>query len=176
MLDLGNCNMRLTEVIIIANSLCSVTTSLTALNLANNNIGTNGITAIANALVTNNTLTWLNLSSNNIDSECIESLCHMLRTNKCLKTLRMCDNDIKFVDILLITGALCENNTLSMLFLKLKYLSDTEINTIADILIFNYTITLFGQDVVNAKLTDIINRNKKFFNDRRFRNVKVTNV
>jgi hypothetical protein len=78
-----------TFVCFLFSQLPQTNTTLTSLNLRDNQIGAAGATALATALQTNTTLTALNLWSNEIGAAGATALATALQTNKTLTSLHL---------------------------------------------------------------------------------------
>ena len=87
-LDLSNNNIGDAGATALATAL-HTNISLTALSLYNNNIGDAGATALATALHTNTSLTTLDLRYNNIGAAGVNTLMIALQTNTILRLLRL---------------------------------------------------------------------------------------
>jgi Ran GTPase-activating protein (RanGAP) involved in mRNA processing and transport len=147
--------------------------TLTKLNLEYNNIGPEGAASIAKALFTNATLTILNLRANNIGPEGAASITKTLLTNATLTKLNLRANNIGPEGAASIAHTLPTNMTLTELDLRDNNIGSKGIASIVNILINNFKLTkIILDDVTNAKITKIINYNKKIFDERRFRYTK----
>jgi hypothetical protein len=92
-LDLENNDIGAAGATALATAL-QTNTTLTSLDLANNNIGAAGATALATALQTNTTLTSLNLDGNYIGASGATALAMALQTNVILTSLNLVNNRI----------------------------------------------------------------------------------
>ena len=100
-------------------TLIEKNTSLTSLNLCNNDLQSDVIRDIAEALKTNASLTHINLGSNSIGPEGMKDLFEMLSINKALKRLNLSDNFLGTDAVMkALADALTSNHTLTALDLR----------------------------------------------------------
>ena len=125
------------------NNIINMMTNQSETDLCNKNIGPNEAVEIAKYLSTNNCLHTLNLYGNNIETKGAVEIAKCLSTNNCLHTLYLNGN----------IGA-------------------KEVVEITKILESNYALTNIGLGFTNNKITEIINRNKDIFENRRFKKTK----
>ena len=116
-------------------------TTLTNLNLFNNNLGPAGAESLATALKTNTTLTNLNLSLNNIGPAGAESLATALKTNKTLTDLYLAGNNLGPAGAESFARALKTNTTLRNLNLSSNNLGPAGAELPARALKRNKTLT-----------------------------------
>jgi Leucine Rich repeat len=124
--------------------LLNINTTISILDLGNNNIGIDGVKYIAMALYENTSLLDLTLDKNEITDEGIQTLSDMLLMNQTLTKLRLDSNRISQTGAKIIASALCHNTSLSMLELGNNNIEDEGAKCIADMLIVNKSITMLG--------------------------------
>ncbi|KAL9965573.1 hypothetical protein ACROYT_G029388 [Oculina patagonica] len=111
------------DAVVLAEALKG-NSSLTVLNLYNNNIGAQGATGLAAALQKNASLTELDLSLNKIGDHGATGLAEALQENKSLTKLHLYLNGIGGQGATRIAGALQENTSLAELYLSLNNIGD----------------------------------------------------
>jgi hypothetical protein len=94
-LDLGNNNIDLVGVTVLAHLLEKSFCTLGSLSLAWNNVGSEGAVLLASALATNRSLQDLNLSCTNVGDIGGQKLAYCLGTNVSLQTLILSHNSVK---------------------------------------------------------------------------------
>ena len=104
---------------LLAAAVGSATSHITELDLASNNVGTEGAISIAKGLVTSPTLTILSLEGNDIGSDCADAVKQALAANKRLERLVMRSNKLGTVGATAIAQGLSENPDSGMLSLDL---------------------------------------------------------
>jgi Ran GTPase-activating protein (RanGAP) involved in mRNA processing and transport len=88
---------------------------LTALSLRGEDIGNNGVRALAEALSENNTLTLLDLELTNMTDEGACVLARVFETNATIKSVDLASNSIGDVGARAIAAALPKNTTLTFI-------------------------------------------------------------
>lgn len=138
--------MRDDNVIVLAKAL-QKNSSLQELHLATNyHIRNKGAVELAKLLLVNTSLKKLNLGLNDIGNKGAVKLAKSLVTNETLQVLNLRDND---------------------------KIDATGVAQMADLLQSNYSLIEISLDVNNKQITEIIDRNKKIYEDRRFKSAKV---
>ncbi|KAL0208034.1 hypothetical protein P9112_010621 [Eukaryota sp. TZLM1-RC] len=115
--------------------------TLTQLNLSDNNIADEGASSLARALESNYTLTQMNLSDNNIADEGASSLARALESNYTLTQLNLSDNNIADEGASSLARALESNYTLTQLNLSDNNIADEGASSLARALESNSTLT-----------------------------------
>ena len=113
-LDLKDCTLKDEGLSILHKALA--TSSLTEIDLTNNEIGDEGVKLLADILRRNPNITTLNLSLNNIGDEGLSTLAEVLATNSPLQNLNLSFNEITEVEAL--TPAIAANKNLVRLSLS----------------------------------------------------------
>ncbi|CAF0991168.1 unnamed protein product [Adineta steineri] len=156
---------------IIANALNNNKT-LEELNLWNNKISDDGVSALARVLSNNNeTLRSLALGQNQISDIGIQHLAEMLKTNQTISRLWLFSNEITDNGVKILADVLVHNNqNLQWLDLRLnKLMTDLCFDSIHNILKYNRTLKKFWMEYCNlswqikAKIREIAH-NKEDFN------------
>lgn len=96
----------------------SVTSILTSLDLANNNLGANYTAVLAGALAVNSSLTYLKLTDNGLRERTASELARALRVNTTLRELLLDENQIDTIGALALFDSLKYNFTLRSLNLQ----------------------------------------------------------
>ncbi|KAL0225974.1 hypothetical protein P9112_013298 [Eukaryota sp. TZLM1-RC] len=115
--------------------------SITILQLPNNNITSEGASALARALENNSTLTRLNLYKNNITDEGASALARALESNSTLTGLYLRSNNITFKGVSALAHALESNSSLTTLYLQSNNITDEGASALARALESNSTLT-----------------------------------
>ena len=116
-------------------------TTLTNLNLFNNNLGPAGAESLATALKTNKTLTDLYLAGNNLGPAGAESFARALKTNTTLRNLNLSSNNLGPAGAELPARALKRNKTLTNLYLADNSIGPAGAESLAIALKINTTLT-----------------------------------
>ena len=116
-------------------------TTLTNLNLFNNNLGPAGAESLATALKTNKTLTDLYLAGNNLGPAGAESFVRALKTNTTLRNLNLSSNNLGPAGAELPARALKRNKTLTNLYLADNSIGPAGAESLAIALKINTTLT-----------------------------------
>ena len=116
-------------------------TTLTSLNLFNNNLGPAGAESLATALKTNKTLTDLYLAGNNLGPAGAESFARALKTNTTLRNLNLSSNNLGPAGAELPARALKRNKTLTNLYLADNSIGPAGAESLAIALKINTTLT-----------------------------------
>ena len=116
-------------------------TTLTNLNLFNNNLGPAGAESLATALKTNKTLTDLYLAGNNLGPAGAESFARALKTNTTLRNLNLSSNNLGPAGAELPARALKRNKTLTNLYLADNSIGPAGAESLAVALKMNTTLT-----------------------------------
>ena len=116
-------------------------TTLTSLNLFNNNLGPAGAESLATALKTNKTLTDLYLAGNNLGPAGAESFARALKTNTTLRNLNLSSNNLGPAGAELPARALKRNKTLTNLYLADNSIRPAGAESLAIALKINTTLT-----------------------------------
>ena len=116
-------------------------TTLTNLNLFNNNLGPAGAESLATALKTNKTLTDLYLAGNNLGPAGAESFARALKTNTTLRNLNLSSNNLGPAGAELPARALKRNKTLTNLYLADNSIGPAGAESLAIALEINTTLT-----------------------------------
>ena len=116
-------------------------TTLTNLNLFNNNLGPAGAESLATALKTNKTLTDLYLAGNNLGPAGAESFARALKTNTTLRNLNLSSNNLGPAGAELPARALKRNKTLTNLYLADNSIGPAGAESLAMALKINTTLT-----------------------------------
>lgn len=126
------------DIIIISHFLKKNST-LTKLNLGNNEIGTIGLAALGKSLGGggNKTLKWLILSRNNITDSDLKSIINELRFNKALTELNLSQNKISDAGVKMINHLLKENKSITSLNLNKNKITNLGANDLGHALKFN---------------------------------------
>ncbi|KAL0205983.1 hypothetical protein P9112_001290 [Eukaryota sp. TZLM1-RC] len=115
--------------------------SLTTLDLHNNQITDEGAGALARALESNCTLTTLHLENNKIADEGASALARALESNCTLTTLHLEDNKIADEGASALARALESNSTLTTLYLEYNDITDEGASALARALESNSSLT-----------------------------------
>ena len=115
-------NLGYVECDVIAKMFTEKTT-VTLLDLCDNNLDSECAGKICEGLCNNNTLTLLDLSYNKLDSECADKICEGLCNNNTLTLLDLSNNKLDSECADKICEGLCNNNTLLELDLRSNNIS-----------------------------------------------------
>ena len=118
-----------------------INTTLWVLNLSENSIGDAGAANLADALKLNATLTALNLSENSIGDAGAANLADALKSNKTLTELNLRINRIGDAGAANLADALKSNKSLTELNLRDNFIQEAGAERLADALKSNNTIT-----------------------------------
>ena len=118
-----------------------VTTTLTQLNLSNDNIGDAGAASLAEAMKVNTTLTHLNLESNNIGDAGAASLAGAVKVNTKLTQLDLQSNNIGVAGAASLAEAMKVNTTLTQLNLESINIGVAGAASLAEAMKVNKTLT-----------------------------------
>ena len=141
-------------------------TSITILKLGSNNLGDEGLIAIAEALKTNSILTTLGLGYNNIGDKGVIGIAEVLKINTTLIKLHLGNNKVSNKGIIALAKALKTNTTLKELYLENDKIYDIGGRAIVKIFKTNTTLTfldLSGSKISSEIMTEIqryLERNK----------------
>ena len=116
-------------------------TTLTNLELSDNNLGPAGAESLATALKTNTALTNLELSGNNLGPAGAESLATALKTNTALTNLNLFCNNLGPAGAESLATALKTNTTLTNLNMSVNNLGPGGAESLATVLKTNTTLT-----------------------------------
>ncbi|KAL0225911.1 hypothetical protein P9112_013235 [Eukaryota sp. TZLM1-RC] len=116
--------------------------SITELNLRQNNITSEGASALARALESNSTLTGLHLGGNNITDEGASALALALENNSTLTELHLWSNNITSEGASALARALESNSTLTTLHLRYNNITSEGASALARALESNSTLTI----------------------------------
>ena len=116
-------------------------TTLTNLNLFNNNLGPAGAESLATALKTNKTLTDLYLAGNNLGPAGAESFARALKTNTTLRNLNLSSKNLGPAGAELPARALKRNKTLTNLYFADNSIGPAGAESLAIALKINTTLT-----------------------------------
>ena len=122
-------------------AMLEANTTLTNLNLFNNNLGPAGAESLATALKTNKTLTDLYLAGNNLGPAGAESFARALKTNTTLRNLNLSSNNLGPAGAEPLATALKTNKTLTNLYLANNSIGLAGADTLATALKTNTTLT-----------------------------------
>ncbi|RIB30623.1 hypothetical protein C2G38_2152075 [Gigaspora rosea] len=123
----------------LADALCKNNT-LTSLFLAHNYLGSEGVKALADALCKNSTLTSLELTFEDLGPEGVKALADALCKNSTLKDLNLGYNNFGSEGGKALADALCKNSTLTSLDLSWNKLGSKGGKALADALCKNSTL------------------------------------
>jgi Ran GTPase-activating protein (RanGAP) involved in mRNA processing and transport len=140
-LDLRNSDFITEEQVLSLAEALKSNTSLTELNLENNQIGASGGASIAEALKSNTSLTTLNLSWNQIGASGGASIAEALKSNTSLTELNLENNQIEDSGGAAIGEALRSNTSLTSLYLLDNKIGASAGASIADALKSNTSLT-----------------------------------
>ena len=149
-------NAILEKVHIAAASLAEamkVNTTLTRLELTDDNIGGAGAASFAEAIKVNTTLTQLDLSNDNIGDAGIASLAEAMKVNTTLTRLDLWDMNIGDAGAASLAEAMKSNTTLTQLVLSLNSIGDAGAASLAEGIKINATLTrltLYGNNIGDA--------------------------
>ncbi|KAF9948443.1 hypothetical protein BGZ72_009648 [Mortierella alpina] len=121
-----------------------VNSTLTTLDLQNNNIRDDEAKALAEALKTNWTVATLNLENNSIGSDGAKALAGSLKTNSTVTTLNLANNSIGLDGTKALAGSLKTNSTLTTLGLESNKIGSDGAEALAEALKTNSTLTTLG--------------------------------
>ena len=120
--------------------------TLQRLYLSNNQIRAKGVTALAHALEGNTTLQVLHLGSNQISDKGVTALAPALKGNTTLQRLYLYNNKIGEKGVTALAHALKGNTTLQGLYLENNQISDEGVMALASLLTGNTTLRIFAYD------------------------------
>ena len=135
-------NQRLREVhIACLAEAVKVNTTLTQLDLRDNNIGDAGATSLAEAMKVNTTLTQLVLRQNNIGDAGAASLAEAMKVNTTLTQLDLLGNNIGDAGATSLAEAMKVNTTLTQLVLWQNSIGDTGATSLGKAMKVNTALT-----------------------------------
>ena len=118
-----------------------VNSTITEVNLDDNNIGDTGATALAEALKGNSTFKYLYLGKNNIGDRGAIALAEALKVNSTITNVNLYDNNIGATGARALAEALNVNSTITAISLNDNNIGDTGARALAEALNVNSTIT-----------------------------------
>jgi hypothetical protein len=122
---------------------------LAEVGLIGRSLGAAGAGAVAWALEGNTTVTFLNLGNNNIRDGGAECMVEMLKTNSTLTVLDLDNNNINDKGGQAMAEAIKVNSTLTVLYLHNNNINDKGGQAIAEAIKVNSTLTVLGLDSNN---------------------------
>ena len=151
-LNLKNDNISAANAAYLSEAM-KINTTLTLLNLSNNKIGAAGASSLAEALKVNTTLTELDLWSNNIGAAGATSLAEAMKVNTTLTKLNLWDNNIGAAGAASLAEAMKVNTTLTQLNLWNNNIRNAGAASLADAMKVNTTLTQIN--LTTNHITDV---------------------
>jgi len=140
-LDISGCHLGLEGSKTIAWTLLASSSSLTKLNVADNQLGLHGGEAVGDALRFNTSLASLNVSSNRLGAMGVKAIGEALSLNTSLTSLDLSFNFIDDAGVQVLAKSLVINSSLEELKLHSNGIGPEGCNAVAEALMVNKSLT-----------------------------------